>query len=228
MTSTQLALEPVGLAKLAEALRDGAWLDMRVVGVGTVERVQIETINVHRERDVIVVEQKWPDGNEVGHTQMAFDAEDVRWVRETQVALEDVTPVLRSAPASNAAQIVDEIIRTVAFLTEGVSEADLRSGGKQTGCVRTRQEAMWLAYEMTDLTPLEIAVGHFGYRSVQPMLTVHHKVHCAISKNEVFHWNETSPSAWFSRVRATRSLVDTNKGERYRRTKDLGPWECAL
>lgn len=224
-------LEPVTLGALAEALHDGTWLDMRVVDMGTLQRVLVQQVNIYRTRDEIVLTQKWPCGEEVGTTTVTVDAEDVRWLRETQVALPDVTPIPVVTPPRTlpAKRVVDEIIRTVAFLTVDVTEADLRAG-RASGCaaVRPRQEAMWLAYEMTDLAPDEITRNCFGYASAMPMVTIRHKLEYALRKNEpVHHKEEAGPTAWFDRVRGVRDLIDSNLGARPRRSSDR-PWPKVL
>lgn len=221
-------LEPPEIGALAEALREGAWLDLRVVDFGNCHRVRIESINVHRERDVLVIVQKVPEGDSLREATYAIDAEDIRWMRPTQVALEDVEPITPpDAKGLAAKRIVAEIVRTIAFLTEGVSEADLVAGGKQTGCIRPRQEAMWLAYEMTDLSPLVIATEHFGYASQQPMLTVHQKLTYALQNAQPFHYNEGTWGAWIERVRGAQRLIDSNLGVRARRSDDR-PWARVL
>lgn len=223
-------LEPVGIAALAEAIRDETWVDLRVVDRGTIERVQIRAFNIHRDRDEIVIVQKWSDGDDVRSSELTFNAEDLRWLRETQVALCDVKPIQEPAVENAGAfstHIVNEIIRTVAYLTEGVSEQDLRSGSRSNGdSVRPRQEAMWLAYEMTDLSPKDIAIKHFGYLSDQPMLTIQGKLRAAIASCSGVHYNE-NPTAWLKRVKVTMALIDDTKGVRYRRTDDT-PWKRLL
>lgn len=229
-----LVLEPPDFPELAQHLRDATWLDMRVVDVGTCERVRINQLNIGRERDEIVVEQQWWDeviGDDEIHVETitrTFDAEDVRWLRETQVEISDVKPMElaeKTVVAASPQHLVAEIIRTVAYLTEGVSEQDLRSGTKQTGCIRPRQEAMWLAYAMTDLPPSDICTLHFGYASQQPLLTVNQKLNYAQQQGAPVHYNEPL-GAWLHRVKTTMRLIDSHYGHRYRRQG--GPWKTWL
>lgn len=82
-------LEPPPIQVLAEHVRDGDWLDIRSVEQGaTLQRVRIESINVHRDRDVLVlVEKRFDPATETLSTAtMQLDAEDVRWVRKTTLA----------------------------------------------------------------------------------------------------------------------------------------------
>lgn len=49
--------EPVPIHTLAEHMRDDAWLDMRVIGRGTLERVRIAELRIRRDNEKVVVEQ---------------------------------------------------------------------------------------------------------------------------------------------------------------------------
>lgn len=224
-------LDPVPLDEIASRIRDEAWVDLRVVGVGTVQRVLITQLNVHRDHDEVVVRQKFAaSDDELTVEEHAFDAEDIRWLRETQVALCDVKPVQPPAPESvqciDAKSVVNRIIRSVCFVYEK-SEAELRGGWRAAGATRERQRALWLAFEMTDLTPPQICKDHFGYGSQQPILTVRAKIEQAVKSNGAVHYNET-PGAWLIELKQLAGLVDKHFGIAYRRQSPSPSWTVYL
>lgn len=183
-------LEPVPLGVLAEHIRDQTWLDMRVIEVGTCQRVQITQLNICRERDEVVVRQKHAvDDDALATDTLTFDAEDIRWVRETEVALADVTPVsiavrvpslTRAAVGPGAAAAMphasDERVivgRAVLIVSEhtGFSHTEIgRFCGweEDYSIARARHLAIWLIYEMTDL-PATVICEAFGYVSTTPL-----------------------------------------------------------
>lgn len=235
---TALLLEPVPLRAICEAIRDERWIDLRVADVGTVQRVLITQLNVGREGERVVVKQKFLEAEEVVTAQHDFDAEDLIWLRETAIAMEDVKPISRQQRAPDAViandlatHVIDTIIRTMTFLSQGVTEPGIRKGlpvGSGYGALRPRQEAMWLAYEMTDLHPSEICTKHFGYKSQQPLLTIHDKIHWAIANGRPIHYNE-KPNAWLNRVRAAAKLIDSTLGQTLRRATTASPhWTTIL
>lgn len=181
-----VALEPPSLTTLAEHLRDGTLLDMRVIDLGTCERVEITELRILREKDIVVAEQRWwiehqgHDELEVRTADLTFDAEDIRWLRETTVDECDVKPVAPLAndpvvPMTYATEpLIAAIVQTISFIHQ-VPESVLRfkeSPREPYARTRARQIAMWLTYEMTPLKPNHIATKDFGFHSVQPMLTI--------------------------------------------------------
>lgn len=220
MTSTQLALEPVGLDKLGEALRDGAWVDLRIVEVGTLERVQVQTINVHRTKDEVVVVQKWPFGDEVRSSTLTFDAEDVRWCRPSEVPLESVQPLLRPRQVCGDPEaLATQLVGTAAFIYR-VSVASIFTKSSPDPGLRARQAVMWALYEMSDMDPPAIA-ARFGYRSQMPIITVSDKV------LGYGHRGENVDHEFRRSVERLVELVEDRDGHRYRRQEDR-PWKTTL
>lgn len=228
--------DPPDLGIIATAIRDESWLDMRVCDMGRLDRVRIEQLRVHRERDELVVSQKWlEDGEDLRNDEYLLDMEDVIWLRDTRVALENVKPFTRPtamhvAPADvNAKKIIDEIVRSQVHLTAGLTEAQLRGGSKQTAptVIWPRQEALFMAYEMTDESPVDICEKHFGYASQQPLLTVWQKLAYATSASCGVHYREPK-GAWLKRVKATVKMIDAHYGLRYRRQTNSPGWTSYL
>lgn len=224
--------EPVPLGQIAVAIRDESWLDMHVCDLGKLDRVRISQLNISRERDEVVVGQRWL-GQETGgpaedpqprfHDETyTFDVEEIIRLRETRVALKDVKPI-KSGPVPVAPDIfdvqavIDEIVRTMGF-TAGVSQQDLRSPkGRGDKALRPRQEAMWLAYEMTNLSPPDICINHFGYRSQAPLVAVERKLRSQQHREGKVHFNELA-GAWEKRVKAAADLIDSHFGRKFRRS----------
>lgn len=227
------ALEPVPLALLAEAIRDEAWIDVVLLEVGIVRRVKPLKLVCHRAGDDVEVVQAWPEGNTVNHTNHTFDTDLLIKVRPTQVALLDVKPLVEPEPPAPAnspssfegAQIVHEIIRTVAWVNADVTEDDLRkpldTKDGSYRALRPRQKAMWLAFEMTNLSPEAICKEYFGYQSATPLITVSEKVRWCFEHNSpVIHGER--PRAWVNSVKELAKLIDTHFTVKYRRETPHG------
>lgn len=228
---------------VAECIRDRTLLDVRVCDLGVIERCVISQFNIARECDELVVSQRWLSQEsggpgedpqpEVHNETYQFDAEDVIWLRATTVALESVKPVRREpelavATPLDSKRIIDEIIRTMAYLTQECSEQDLRTPkGRGDKMLRPRQEAMWLAYEMTDLLPTDICRLHFGYKSPQPLVTISDKLCWRTKNGDPIHYGE-NPGAWVKRVKTTAAMIEAHFGQRFRRTSASPGWRTYL
>lgn len=207
-------LEPVPLSVLAEHIRDRTWLDMRVIEVGTCQRVQITQLNIYREHDEIAVRQKRPVNDELIVDVHTFDAENVRWVRETRVAIEDVTPILGSRPIRPESQlasslIIAHIVSTVSRSHEVPEQLLLNHQKLEPRALLTaRQICLRLIYEMTDMSAVSICEGTFNYASQQALVTASERAH----RDMVFR----------TELRGTAQLVDAALGGKHRRFSSTG------
>lgn len=213
-------LEPIGLDVLAGFLWEKTLVDLRVVETGTVERVQILEILVAREKDTVTVRQCWArdDDHGVRVDELTFDAENVRWARPTQVDLFDVEPIeaiessrddqdAAQKPWRDSGAIFRAIVDCYVFIGP-FSEVELtQPKGVGDRALRHRQEMMVLLYEMTDLTPPEICVTYFGYRSGMPLSTA---------------YGRACDRGWPTRVRKRAKVIDAKLKAygKQRRSKD--------
>lgn len=83
-------LDPVDLPELAAHLRDGTWLDMRVIDVGTVERARVAGIIVRRDDEELILEQEHSFDGAVQVSTLNVPRDSVRWCRPSCFELEDV------------------------------------------------------------------------------------------------------------------------------------------
>lgn len=118
--------EPVPIHTLAEHMRDDAWLDMRVIGRGTLERVRIAELRIRRDNEKVVVEQaavhvngtipgrrKMDPDSTLKYISQAVDCEDIRWVRPTVFGIWDCTPIARPDKDVPGGPGIDEEARTI-------------------------------------------------------------------------------------------------------------------
>lgn len=214
------SLEPVDLGALADAMHAERWLDVRVVEMGTLQRVQIQQINVHRTRDEVVLTQKWPFGDEVRSDSYTVDAEDVRWVEPSAVELADVAPFRRpSQPCDDPDAQIVQLVGCAAFVYRVSASAIFTKVSPDPG-LRARQACMWAIYETTDMDPRDIA-KRFGYKSQMPMQTTSEKV---------LGWAHQGGNVDHDFRRAVADLVELAEdkgGHRYRRQEER-PWPTML
>lgn len=80
-------MDPVPLDRIAEAMRDNAWVDMRVVDLGLLARVRIQSVTVTPHNDTLELYQELPGDRYVHHE---VDSEDVMYMGESTFEREDV------------------------------------------------------------------------------------------------------------------------------------------
>lgn len=83
-------LDPVELHELAEHMRDGTWLDMRVIEHGTIERARVEAIIVRREDEEIELLQEHMLDGVVHQANVRVSADAIRWMKPSGFELVDV------------------------------------------------------------------------------------------------------------------------------------------
>lgn len=177
-----MALEPVGLAVLAEALRDGTWLDMRIVEgrAATLERVRVDAIIVRRADEEIELSQESAelnDGEQVVFTSNhRVPAEAIRWARPT--AFNDATEVRAYNPATATGERPDPDLYlaavAVASAQSSVLDGETVLRLAREGDLHWRYWLMLVVKETTDLAPGQIT-RLFGYRSPQPLVSARRK-----------------------------------------------------
>lgn len=218
-------LAPAPLRVFAEAIRDETWCDMRHIELGTIERVQITGLKLRRDLDEIECRQKWLHEEEVVTDEHIFDAEDIRWLRETGVALEDVKPLVRKPvpqlipkDATYEALVLATIVDVICKRT-GANTLDVLAGDNtMRKALYERQEAMWCLFEMTNLKPETIPISYFKYKSIMPLTTLRYRVESLTSTNPALDLKEAM--AFRKWCLDTIKKTDAALGASYRRAPD--------
>lgn len=177
------ALDPVSLTRLAEYLRDGTWLDMRICDHGPVERVQIMNITVWADREDVMLRQQVQsgDGDDILITEQELeaDAEDIMWARPSvftePIDVKKAIPVELPRPMDSIdmENVFNVTADAVAFmhqmpradLDKELSEISNRIG---PACLR-RYQLLWTMRQVLHerIGTLEIC-QRIGWRSIQP------------------------------------------------------------
>lgn len=168
-------LDPVALPELAAAIRDETWLDMRVAGGRIYERVQVERVIVHRDHDEVTLIHLLP----VGVKRWTLDAEDIQWMRPTVFDADEAerpkAPADDEEPETTVTGVADDIYfcvrhvlarwykMTVDEIDKDLSKANA-NGRRPNDVTMRRHVAIWLMYELTDESAVEICT-RMGYRS---------------------------------------------------------------
>lgn len=186
-----MKLDPLSIPELAKAMAYEEWLDMRVVGLGTAERVRVHAIVIYREREEVELFQEYvsDDSSTVGSSTVRVEAENIWWARPTVFELGDVHPLVPPASA-NVNNEYDQIpgalltaaCRAVAenvgmdyqefsTLFAGSPQSQTRSTTSSLGpFTRLRYQVMWIVWEVTDL-PDDVICRCCGWRSKQPFVS---------------------------------------------------------
>jgi hypothetical protein len=91
-------LEPVPLTSLAEAMRDEAWLDMRIVEHGNVPRVRVQSILIMTHNETVELYQELPED---AYRYLEVDSEDIMAALPSCFERDDV-PEPNEPPPSGA------------------------------------------------------------------------------------------------------------------------------
>lgn len=204
----------IPLSDFAAHLRDGAWLDMRVIDVGTLKRVQIKEIIVRRDCDLLRIVQQWYDQQvEQGmERSLSFDSEHVRWCHVTKWELLDVTlPSIMASSTQDTPSVVSALFKDVTHAVSIIFRAtrsDIRKiEVKDQETTRARYAAIVLLYGMTNESPLDVCKV-FGYHSQTPWVSA-----C----------DEFFEGKWRKQLNAAAELIYTRLGIHPRRTRQWSP-----
>lgn len=215
------ALEPVSIRDLAQHIQAADYVDVRVVDVGTVQRCRIVGLNIRRDGDEVQIEQKWEDGAGEVHADMhTFDCEEIRFIKPTEVRKPaDVRPIIQELRKmrvdSNGGKITGAILDACStFFHKSI--ADITGSDREAGALQARQVAMWLTFEMTDLSPPRIAT-RFGYISIQPLTTLRYLVEATATSEHV------KREHFVGAVVKLAEEIDASLGQTYRRPDDVPP-----
>lgn len=105
-------------------MRDGTWLDVRIIERGVIERVRLVELCIRRESEELVFEQEAMVSGETQRVEHRIDPEDVIWARRTMFDMEDVEVTAPAeAPVSND-ELRKAILETVLFWRR-ISEREL-------------------------------------------------------------------------------------------------------
>lgn len=175
-------LDPVDLRELACHLRDGTWLDLRVVEHGTVERARVTGIIVRADHEELELEQEHSFNGEVQTSVLNYPADSVRWARPSVFSLEDVE--IRHPKATDASvddqRVIDAAKDLLIFLFKDSQWTPLKNrkdveklmvaspyGG--TGC-HARHVFVWTVWRFGsgEISPTDIC-KMAGYKSPMPL-----------------------------------------------------------
>lgn len=196
------SIEPPSIRQVAEWMRDGTWLDMRIP-FGHAERVKIVSLLITFSDERITIEQVWFGADErVYRRQFECDLEDCLCCEPTRVGPLDVNPLERgrsekiaAGQAKRKAERMErerEIGKRDAQVAEIIIQATLKAftyleratflGTKDAYqgnqyVSHHRHQAMLVMLVMTELSPQEICTKVFAYKSVQPLMTARWKLH---------------------------------------------------
>lgn len=178
--------DPCPLHVLAEAMRDGKWLDMRTED-GVIQRVRIVEIIVRTQGDDVVLRQEWLTGrdrDEFYKQQFAIDAESIWKIAPTNYRIAAVRPygspdgerpAVKGQPATERETeiIVDTVVKGGIFLFQIAAKdwnAATRGGKGDWHVINKRHATVLVLFEMTDLDPSECC-KRMGWKSQQPLIT---------------------------------------------------------
>lgn len=185
-------LDPCPLDVLAEAMRDGMWLDVRTDDT-TIMRVRIMEIIVRTKGEDIVFRQEWLNrAEEFEKRQFAIDSDAIWRVVKSQYKIEDVKPYgvtedgewsdaqksLYGALDSNVTnKIVATVVHAALVLFDHKPENFFAGArGTESNMVTHRHATIIVLYEMTNLSPHYICTDVMKYDSVQPFVTARDKM----------------------------------------------------
>lgn len=183
-------LDPVPLATLGEAMKDAAWLDMRILDHGSVPRVRVQSILVTPTNDIVELYQEYGEDDYrhlevdsediMGAVPSCFERADVpepcpptfdqathyehRWGKyELKAEAVAIFPYVRTAvfdQFNNAAQMEQD------WNTPGSSNPT----GLYSFSIYVRYALLLVLYEVTELAQDDVC-STVGYHSIQPLLS---------------------------------------------------------
>lgn len=175
------ALELVPIRDIALHIQQCSWVDIRVVDVGTFERVRIESLLISVDHDKLMVMQKHPNPDDsISTTRHEVNCDDIRWVRPTRIDIEAVKPIRDYVVPGEAQNVAQQkrVVAQIKLSIQGIAcigwEEILMSRDRSrevNGLLFWRRVAMAVFFEMTSLDQYEIAQT-LGYRSTMPVSTL--------------------------------------------------------
>lgn len=174
-------LDPVHIETLAAHLRDGDWLDVRSVDVGSLERVQVTALLIHRDDEEIEFTQ---DGGAV----VMVMSDSIRRVVPTAFEEGDEITPLATAQLEFADQVEKVWIaaeHAVAAM-HNIPDMELFRDLVETssGHLHMRYWVMLTVETFNVAKPLDIA-KHYSYSSIQPMVSARSMRDRAIREGKV-------------------------------------------
>jgi hypothetical protein len=162
-----VALKPPDIERIAEAVRDQEWLDIRAIDEGRLIRVMPVNITVWPDRDDVTFRQEYIADGDYRSNEWVIDAEDIMALHPS---IHGVTDVERPRVADTGLLPEDAVmcrhaIETVAFVYKMDTSTLLQLVGGATPLVR--YFAIMLMWETTGLSQTEICAV-VGYKSPQP------------------------------------------------------------
>lgn len=164
------SLDPVGISELAAALRDETWLDARLVPGGLAQRVRVLSLTIFRDHEEVSFEQMYESGELMASASFTVNAEEVWWIRPTEIRTARDTPLFRLAGKLKSGDVdYDCAVQAVAEHFE-VTASDLRNI-VEIG-LGTKRERYWVMMVLEDLKGDRApALQRFGYMSPQPFIS---------------------------------------------------------
>jgi hypothetical protein len=172
-----MSVSPVALPLIAEHLRDGTWLDLRVCHEEdfiTLENVKVTEYVIRADEEQVMVVQEWAgEDDAMLRQELALDAESIRWMRATSHDPTTATPYDPMPPEQRRSEDEWGIVVAAMAKNEGCTTDDVRHFWTPDGSnsyVHWRHKTILVAYHVTDMDPVEIC-KRVGYASVQPLLS---------------------------------------------------------
>lgn len=203
----------VPLQRLAEYLRDGVLVDMRVLheeNVVTLERVHLREIAVRQYDEGLLVTQEFLDGEATLSHDLVVEVDNILWARPTSFELSIVNPVqdVRPEPDStvDAAGVIDRAWEAVADEFDIVLDVPRWRGMVMDGSwgssgtnIDIRHLVILVVWHTSDMGPDQIC-KLVGYHSQQPFLTAKDKCHVsryyALGTDDRAKWHKTRAKNW--------------------------------
>lgn len=183
-------MDPVPLATLGQAMKDTAWLDMRILEYGNVPRVRVQSILVTPSNDIVELYQEY---GEEDYRHLEVDSEDIMAALPSCFERADVPEPVDPIPADPGfredrygrryelkpeAKALFPIIRRAVFdqfsaPTDAMEKQWLDPNeGLYSFSTYVRYALLILLYELTEL-PKDDVYRTIGYHSPQPMLSAY-------------------------------------------------------
>lgn len=178
-------LEPPSIEELAAALKEGTWLDIRVVDAGTLQRVKIECLHIYQSRDLVTVVQNFrvtPETVQVSQCTLDVDCEDIMYMEPTEVeSADDVNPLEESRePLQDGFEAMKDAAMMAACEVTGgnlmaLTKAMTAGHGRFTqDIINRRHLVLWALFEMSEENP-SVLCYECGWRSPMPFQSARYK-----------------------------------------------------